>query len=149
MKIAKIQSRGKEGAEKAALTAAKKVGIAITGWKPKNSNVKRKELTDTPSTKEEQSIIWNVRDSHATLIFEPYDDSLECSLAYEVAESYARPYIISDDFEEIKHWMDSLGEEITLNVTGPSEEECKGISKKVKSIMSKIFAAYDVFILED
>lgn len=35
MKIAKIQTSGKEGAEKAAISAAKRLGVAITGWKPK------------------------------------------------------------------------------------------------------------------
>lgn len=148
MKIAKIQSSGKEGAEKAALMAANKIGISITGWKPKKSEVKRKELKETPSTKEEQSIIWNVRDSHATLIIEPMDVSSAASLAYEVAESFGRPYIISDDAEDIIHWLNTLDEEITLNVTGPSENESKGITKKTREILAEVFATFDSFLLE-
>ena len=148
MKIAKIQSSGKDGTEKAAISAAKKAGITIVGWKPKKSESKAKELKETPSTKEEQSTIWNVRDSHATLIFEPMDISPAASLAYEVAESYARPYVISDNVDEIKHWIDTLGEEITLNIIGPSEEEYKGISKKVKEVLTEVFAIYNAFFLE-
>ena len=149
MKISKIQSSGLEGAEKAAFSAAKKVGIPIIGWQPKDGPCVKKEIKETPSIKPEQSIIWNVRDSHATLIIGLTGDSDAASLSYEVAESYRRPVLISTEPAEIVKWLNTLGDELILNVTGPNKKEDKSIDRKTKTILGKVFEFYDSMLLGD
>ena len=148
MKIAKIQVSGKEGAEQAAIEAAKKTCVQVSGWKPKGSKVEEKGIFETLSSKEEQATQWNVRDSHATLVIDPYERSKSASLAYEIAESFNRSYIISDEYEDILYWLDAQEEEITLNIVGPTEEEEEGITKKVEDLLVDVFSYYNAIVLE-
>ena len=138
MKIAKIRSSGFEGTEKAALDAAKKMKIMIVGWIPKEYPAAYEELKETKSSKKEQSTIWNVRDSHATLIIGPIENFMHLNLALEVADSYGRPVCVSDNKKQIMAWLSKLGEELTLNVIGPSEEEIEGAYFSTRKLITDI-----------
>lgn len=148
MKIAKIQSSGKKGTESAALAAAQMRGIPVTGYHPYGTECKYKDIQSAPSSKEEQSVIWNVRDSHATLFLGDISISPMANLAYEVAENYDRPNLISSNSKEIIRWLDHLGEEITLNISGPDATEDALSERKTKLILEKVLSHYDaIFIL--
>lgn len=148
MKIAKIQTSGRSGVEQAAIKAAQKAGIPVVGWRPKDSEEAAPKILETPSTKEEQSIIWNVRDSHASFILDPYEDSKACDLALEVADSYGRSYIVSDEVEDVIYWLNRLEEEITLYVTGPKEREHAGITKEATDMFTDIFNTFNAQAVE-
>lgn len=148
MKIAKIQTSGRDGVEQAAIKAAQKAGIPVVGWRPKDSEEIAPKILETPSTKEEQCIIWNVRDSHASLILDPYEDSKACDLALEVADTYGRSYIVSDETEDMIYWLNRLEEEITLYITGPKEKEHKGITEDAKEIFTDIFNTFNAQAVE-
>lgn len=139
MKINKIQSRGIDGAELAALETAKLYAIIITGYKHKDAPDVFKELTSVPTISQEPAIIWNVRDSHATLIVKGEKESKDAEYAKEIAEIYGRPYIESDSIKDIKEWLNRQGEELTLNVIGPSKEEDPTIYDKTKELLEILF----------
>lgn len=143
MKIAKVMTSGVKGAESGAIIAAQKAGITITGWRSKGSETDYPQLQETSSAKEEQSVIWNVRDSHATLIIKPVSKYLYPNLALEVADSYKRPVCVSDDPSRIINWLNKLGEELVLNVIGPNEKELEGSERATKKIMDAVFAYYN------
>ena len=148
MKIAKIQSSGIKGTESAALAVAQKRGIPVTGYRPLNAKCQFQNVKETPSTKTEQSVIWNVRDSHATLLLGNLDESPMASLALEVAQNYDRPHLQSNNSREIIHWLNKLGEEITLNVVGPNSEEDALSEAKTKVLLEKVLSHFDaIFVL--
>lgn len=138
MKLIRIVSSGTPGAEHAALRAAKNAGIISNGWKEKNSDKGDFGLKETPSTRKEQSTIWNIRDSHATLIIDPIGEYLHTNLALEVAEVYGRPVLVSSDPNEIVSWLNKLGDELTLNVMGMSEDLFEGIENASFRLMKKV-----------
>lgn len=147
MKIAKIQSSGKKGTQNAALFIAQMRGIPVTGYHPYGAECQYKDIQEAPSSKEEQSVIWNVRDAHATLFIGDLTLSPMASLAYEVAESYGRPNLISNNSKEIIRWLDRLGEEITLNITGPDATEDALSERKTKLILEKVLSHYDAIFI--
>lgn len=138
MKIARIVSSGTPGTESAALKAAAETGIATGGWKAKDSPSDEFGLSETPSTKKEQSTIWNIRDSHATLVIEPVGNYLHSNLAAEVAESYGRPVLVSGDIGEMISWLNRLGDELTLNIMGMDEEMFEGVERSSHRLIKKI-----------
>ena len=147
MKIAKVNTRGKKGTEISACKSAKKRGLPLSGYRPKGSECEFEDIKETPFKKEEQSVIWNARDSHATLVIGPIENSPMSELSYEVAETFGRPVLISESSEEIIKWLSKLGEELTLNITGPNEEEDEKSSLRAKKIMEKVLAHFDATLL--
>lgn len=97
--IEKIISGGQPGAARAALDWAIARGIAHGGWCPKGRKVHDGELDnryelleETPSSHDEQSKEWNIRDSDGTVVFtlepELHSHALKAS---EIALKLARP----------------------------------------------------------
>lgn len=139
MKINKIQSRGMDGAESAALETAKLYAIPISGYKHKDAPETFSELVCVPTISQEPAIIWNIRDSHATLIIKGKSPTKDTEYAKEIAEIFERPYLESNSAKEIREWLNLLGEELTLNIIGPSEKEDPEIYNKTKEILEVVF----------
>lgn len=146
MKIANIKNSGTSGTESGVINAAKSVSVNVCGWKSKGSEVNNKSIIETPLSSIEQCIIWNTRDSHATLILNEDEDInsfFTTALAYDIASVYERPVKISDNPNTIIKWLNTLGEELTIHVIGPSEKEKQGSEKHSNEVISKVFKYFD------
>ncbi len=144
MKIAKIKSAGTEGVQLAALDCAKKYGIPISGMMAKNAKCKYSEIKEGPSCNVGQSLLWNARDSHATLIITPYLEFSTSEYCYNIAEALGRPVLVTIHYKEIIRWLNEQeNEEITLNIMGPSREEYAEAESLTTSVLENVF---DYFI---
>ena len=156
-KIAFIRTGGQTGVDRAALDFARKHNISIVGWCPKNGwaedmtyfpgiRVLYPELKETPEEDVSQRTKWNVRDSHATLIISPRGSKLSkgTNLTEQTAKEYKRPYLevnSEEDIEKIIEWLNTLGEELTINIGGPRESECPEAYQITTNILEKVFKA--------
>jgi len=156
-KIARIRSGGQTGADRAALDVAKELGIPICGWCPRNGWAEDfserpgllahyPELKETVSSDVADRTKLNVRDSHATLIIVtgPKDVSSGTAFTIEIAKLYGRPFYIADtgsvDVKNIWDWLNTQGEELTLNVAGPRESKAPGIYEKSYSLLLELLS---------
>ena len=154
-KIAFIRTGGQTGVDRAALDFARKYNIPIVGWCPKNGwaedmlcspgiRALYPELKETPEEDVSQRTIWNVRDSHATLIISPKHSTLSkgTNLTKQTAKEHKRPYLkvnSEEDVSKIIDWLDTLGNELTLNIGGPRESECLNAYQITINILEKVF----------
>ena len=154
-KIAFIRTGGQTGVDRAALDFARKHNIPIVGWCPKNGWAEDMqnspgvrtfypELKETPEEDVSQRTKWNVRDSHATLIINPKRSKLSkgTNLTEQSATEYKRPYLevnSKEDVDKIIDWLNTLGEELTLNIGGPRESECPKAYQITINILEKVF----------
>ena len=154
-KIAFIRTGGQTGVDRAALDVAKKFNIKIVGWCPKNGwaedmpnspgiRLLYHELKETPEEDVSQRTKWNIRDSHATLIISPKQSKLSkgTNLTEQTAKEYKRPYLKVDceeDIDKIIDFLNTLGNEITLNIAGPRESECPKAYQITTNILEKVF----------
>ncbi len=139
-KIKTIRSSGQTGVERAALDIAKERKIQICGWCANSGLTKNyitlpeileiyPQLQEIPDEDTSQCIVWNVKDSDATLIIEPKnsDTSKDTNLASETAIKLNRPLFKVKSYKDIEgavKWLDKLDKELILNITGPKESEC-------------------------
>ena len=154
-KIAFIRSGGQTGVDRAALDMARKHDIPIVGWCPKNGWAEDMptspgimtlfpELKETPQSDVAQRTRWNVRDSHATLIINPYraNFSSGTSATEQTAIEMKRPYFEAkscDKVFDIVKWLNDLGNELTLNIAGPRASECPDGYEITVKLMEEIF----------
>lgn len=137
-KISFLRTGGQSGVDRAVLDFAKSNNIGIVGWCPKNGWAEDMptspgiltyypELKETPSCDVSQRTMWNVRDSHATLIISP--DNLVSKGTYltgDYANEIGRPLLYfnpSENINKIVKWLNSFGNELTLNIGGPRLSE--------------------------
>lgn len=153
-KIAFIRTGGQTGVDRAALDISRKYGIPIVGWCPKNGWAEDMpnfpgitkdfpELKETPSEDVSQRTIWNVRDSHATLIINPKNSSFSSgtNLTEKAAKDFGRPYLeikSAKSIDEAISWLKTLGNGLTLNIGGPRESECPEAYEKTIKILEAI-----------
>jgi len=133
----KIVSGGQTGVDRAALDAARKLGIEHGGWCPLGRRAQDGLidrcylLEETPSRAYGQRTEWNVRDSEATLILCRGALSGGTRLTAQLADRYGRPLLVLDldsnpDSGEIRSWLRNKGVRV-LNIAGPREEGAVGI----------------------
>ena len=150
-----IRTGGQTGVDWAALDVARKFNIKIVGWCPKNGWAEDMpnspgirtlfpELKETPEEDVSQRTKWNVRDSHATLIISPKQSKLSkgTNLTEQTAKEYKRPYLkvnCEEDIDKIIDFLNTLGNEITLNIAGPRESECYGAYRMTVDILNVVF----------
>lgn len=135
-KIARIRSGGQSGVEQAALDSAQEAELQTCGWCSDKEMLTEYGLKET-KTKE---VEWNVRDSHATLIISP-EKSKRTKLAELMVGKYHRPYHIVGEMKDIDstaHWLNCLGDSITLNVTGPDIDECEVSYLLTRNFLEKL-----------
>lgn len=150
-KIAFIRTGGQTGVERAALDFAGEHGIPILGWCPTNGWAEDMptapgiralfpELQEIPSGDAAQQTWWNVRDSHATLIINPGKPSFSdrASVTEKAAKEMHRPLLEvwdENSAPEVVAWLMTLGDGITLNVTGPEASGCPKGYETAKRIL--------------
>ncbi|MCL2818387.1 MAG: putative molybdenum carrier protein [Actinomycetia bacterium] len=152
-RIAFIRSGGQTGVDRGAHDAALHAGVPIVGWCPKcglaedlpdapGLLAQYPQLVETPSDGYEQRTLWNVRDSHATLIIIPAADweSLGTTMTIVEAQHLERPLYIAtpDNYKGVKRWLEGLGYEITLNVAGPRESLSPGVYQSAFDLITKL-----------
>lgn len=161
-KIAFIRTGGQTGVDRAALDISRKYNISIVGWCPKNGWAEDMpeapgitkffpELKETPSEDVSQRTMWNVRDSHATLIINPKKSSFSngTSLTEQTAKDLGRPYLeikSAKSSDEVISWLNSLGKGLTLNVGGPRESECPKAYEKTIKILDTVINYFNINI---
>ena len=154
-KIAFIRTGGQSGVDRASLDFARKHNISIVGWCPKNGWAEDMpfppgireiypELIETPEEDVSQRTKWNVRDSHATLIINPKCSFLSngTGLTKKTAIEFKRPDLeveSEEDINKIINFLNTLGNELTLNIAGPRESECSEAYQIATSILEKVW----------
>lgn len=159
VQLKKIISGGQTGVDQAALCAAQKAGLECGGWCPPGrlcesgiipahfplKETPAERSPDAPDVPRSQRTEWNVRDSDATLIFQPahgvdQDPGTEWTARW--ASRYGRPLLVCDPSDpaaadRITQWLRSLPVE-TLNVAGPSERTAPGLGNQTCRLLKKV-----------
>lgn len=170
----RVVSGGQTGADRAALDAARAVGLETGGWCPRGRRAEdgripgRYPLRETPSEAVEQRTEWNVRDSDATLIL--VLDAMDRGTSYteEQAQAYGKPLRIveltgstdahdkkADEAGEVS--SETVGEEVretarwlkarnvsVLNVAGPRESNAPGLYAAAQRFLLCLFERLQV-----
>jgi len=146
----KIVSGGQTGADRAGLDWALAHGISHGGWCPKGRRAEdgavpeRYALVETPSAGYLQRTEWNVRDSHATVIFTLDDKLAGGSLRTAgFATKLGRPYLHMSSRVALKYLVRFLVQHSvrTLNVAGNRESVAPGIYDRTLEVLSEALLA--------
>jgi hypothetical protein len=156
-KIKTIRSGAQTGVDRGALEAAKSLGVPISGWCPKGGLAEDfpdppglllpyPELKETPTNDYYERTAWNVRDSDATLILFPHDLETSKGTEYtiDIAHDYQKPCLVLDRVDAVSAlaWLDTLGDELDLNVAGPRLRNYPGIDDMAFSLITEILETY-------
>lgn len=145
MRLRKIMSGGQTGVDRAALDAARELGITIGGWCPKGRRAedgaiaKHYPLVETRARNYAQRTEWNVRDTTATLVLTAGKIAGGTALSVQLAKEMARPCLVvcldgGEDAGAVRRWLAGHRVE-TLNIAGPRESELAGIHARAKSFL--------------
>ena len=164
MRLQRVVSGGQTGVDRAALDAAIECGIPIGGWCPKGRLAEdgfvphRYPLIETPSSKYPQRTMWNVRDSHGTLILIIGPLEGGSALTARHATTLGRPHLVIDLELRLYDAPDRAREFIAanritiLNVAGPRESSRPGIYQRAYRMLRRVFENGDgseMFILKE
>ena len=127
--IKKIVSGGQTGADRAGLDAAMEMNIPVGGWCPRDRKAEdgpidlKYPLKETNSSDYETRTMFNVRDSHGTLILTKGTPTGGTALTIKWAKGFDKDYLVIDldekhDLEYLKSWLFENRIEV-LNVAGP------------------------------
>jgi Circularly permutated YpsA SLOG family len=158
--VKRIVSGGQTGVDQAALRAAQTCGLECGGWCPPGrlsesgtipsifplKETPEERSAEAPEIPRSQRTEWNVRDSDASLILRPkipVEQDQGTDWTIRCAESYGRPLFECDPSDPlalnmITEWLRELSIH-TLNVVGPSESNCPGISDQSYSLLLRVF----------
>lgn len=145
----KIISGGQSGVDRAALDAARSLGIKTGGWCPRGGRCEDTinlleeypELQETPERSYKQRTEWNVRDADATIIFQDKNISPGTALTLRIAKNTNKPWILlqlQDDNEEALLRFLRGQEATVLNVAGPRESGSPGAYKQVRKLLETV-----------
>lgn len=147
--IGRIVSGGQTGADRAALDAARELGIETGGWVPRGRWAEDGRVPDryanmkeTDASNPAQRTEYNVRDSDGTVVFSHGDVSGGTKWTMEAAVKLRKPMLHLDldthsaraAASRLLAWMEAEGIEV-LNVAGPRESEDAGIHAAVRSVL--------------
>ena len=143
--VAKIVSGGQTGVDRAALDAARELGIPHGGWCPAGRRAEdgplpaAYRLRETNSAGYAQRTRWNVRDSDGTLVLLRGRARGGSALTLVVAEKLRMPAFTFDlgaaaDPEPIQEWLRAHAI-ASLNVAGPRESESPGIYEAATALL--------------
>src|SRR5512135_124388 len=100
--VARIVSGGQTGVDRAALDAARQLGLECGGWCPRGRRAEDGKvasgypLRETPSEDYAQRTEWNVRDSDATLVLTHGRPAGGTALTIAVARRLGKPLLVLD-----------------------------------------------------
>ena len=142
-RVVRIVSGGQTGVDRAALEAARSLGVALGGWCPAGGWAEDlpeppgllavyPELRETPSEDPSQRTAWNVRDSDATLVLTRGGVRSEGTAAtVAIAVDLGKPHLVVDVGAPVlvDAWLRQLGRGLVLDVAGPRESQAPGIAR--------------------
>jgi len=152
LRVARIVSGGQTGVDRAALEAARNLGVPIGGWCPAGGWAEDlteppgllahfPELRATPSADPAQRTEWNVRDSDATLVLTRGGvRSPGTAATVELAVRLERPHLVVDVGESalVEGWLRQLGRGLVLNIAGPRDSQAPGIGRDVRAMLESL-----------
>jgi hypothetical protein len=154
--IRKIVSGGQTGADRAALDAALRAGIAHGGWVPRGKKAEdgripaRYRVREMPSFRYADRTERNVLDSDATLIVSRGPLTGGSRLTLGLARKYRRPCLhvdldatgMAEAEAKVRSWLEENGVG-TLNVAGPRASNDPGIYERVLSLLLGVLGALE------
>ncbi len=149
-----IVSGGQTGVDRAALDAARQVGLECAGWCPHGRWAEDGPLSpcyplvETPETNPAQRTAWNVRDSDATLILLADELSGGTRLTLECAVHWRKPCALvmlqlPEAADIILDWLEQW-QPARLNIAGPRESECPGIYARSHRLLTHVLTSVKV-----
>jgi hypothetical protein len=133
MTVRKLVSGGQTGVDRAALDAARVLGLECGGWCPKGRLAEDGRIPDEYPLQETETADYaertklNVRDSDGTLILTVGAPLGGTAYTIECARNLEKPYCLVDlaqgpSLDQVKQW---LGEHrfVVLNVAGPRRSQ--------------------------
>ena len=151
MRLTRVVSGGQTGVDRAALDAAIACSIPIGGWCPKARLAEdglvphRYPLIETPSRKYPQRTMWNVRDSHGTLILITGPLEGGSALTARHATTLGSPHLVIDlkvhlyDAPDLALEFIAANRIAVLNVAGPRESSRPGIYNRGYRMLRRVF----------
>ena len=151
--IRRIVSGGQTGVDRAALDAARELGIETGGWVPRDRWAEDGRVPDwypnmkaTASADPALRTECNVRDSDGTVVFSHGDVSRGTKWTMEVATKLHKPMLHLDlatrsveaAARRLLQWTAAEGIEV-LNVAGPRESEDPDIRAAVRAVLDAAF----------
>ena len=134
--------------DRAALDVALQLGMPCGGWCPKGRRAEdgpiapRYPLRETPSEEYEQRTAWNVRDSDGTLILTRGKPTGGTAMTAACAKQHGKPCLVLDvdrrpTAPTVRAWVTRHRIRV-LNVAGPRESKCPGISEAARSFLQRV-----------
>jgi len=149
--LRKIVSGGQSGVDRAALDAARALGLASGGWCPRgriaeDGRIRRRYcLLETPSGSYPQRTEWNVRDSDATLIVNRgrLDGGTRATARLALGR-YRKPVFMIELGKRVRRegfraWLRRHRVRV-LNVAGPRESKRPGIYREARKLLKEILS---------
>jgi len=165
--LKRIISGGQTGVDRAALDAAMKLGIPVSGWCPRGRKAldgvipTKYPLTETRGKSYQTRTKWNVRDSDATLIICRDEPSGGTALTIKYCEQLNRPYMVyqlkadgttwldgPEDPYVVQYWLNCHHVQV-LNVAGPREGKHCPIYDHAYLFLSEFFKLMQTQSKED
>lgn len=144
-----IVSGGQTGVDRAALDAARRLGLAYGGYVPRGRRAEDGPLPDdyagmieTKARHPATRTALNVAQSDATLILCRGKPDGGTMLTLEKARAIGKPHLLLDLDEEdvagrLSNWLVHLGGG-RLNVAGPRESKCPGIYAEALAMLMQV-----------
>ena len=149
--LQRIISGGQTGVDRAALDVAMALGLDCGGWVPRGRRAEDGPvpecypLRETVASSYAKRTRLNVRDSDATLILTRGEPTGGTALTVDMAARLDRPTLIVDlaagpDPAIARQWLANL-RVCRLNVAGPRESGCPGISQQARTFLEALLRA--------
>ena len=153
----RIVSGAQTGADLAALDIALELGLECGGWVPKGRTNEAgvisphyPDLKEAPSVHPDVRTELNVRDSDVTLIVSHGPLSGGSLYTLKMTEKYCKPVLHIDleactpeeAAENVRTWLASFDESLTLNVAGPRASEDPLIYEVTRRLLELVLGAY-------
>jgi len=145
--VRKVVSGGQTGVDRAALDAARSLGLPHGGWCPRGRRAEDGPidagypLEETPTDDYAERTRWNVRDSDGTLVLTRGRPSGGTALTVGLARRQGRPLLVLDltarpDAGDVARWIHEAGIGV-LNVAGPRESQKPGIYEEARLFLER------------
>ncbi|WP_432737661.1 putative molybdenum carrier protein [Maridesulfovibrio sp. FT414] len=145
-----VVSGGQTGVDRGALDAAIALGIPHRGWCPRGRKAEDGIIPARYNVQETEYVhYWkrtehNVLDSDGTLIFSANCESKGTALTIRMARKHRKPVaVVSPDSmvaeKTVAAWIGAEKIRI-LNVAGPRESGCPGISNRTRGFLISVFS---------
>jgi hypothetical protein len=149
--LRRIVSGGQSGVDRAALDAARALGIPAGGWCPRGRIAedgrlrRRYRLVETPSAGYAERTEWNARDSDGTLIVNRGRLDGGTLVTAQLARRHGKPVFVVQIGRRLRRaeWLAWLRRNRVrvLNVAGPRESKRRGIYREARRVLAVLWRA--------